>query len=114
MQYVSVAPASQIIVSECFFFLQCSMLILKHILLSKVALQILILWLYLETKLVEEVVDEIFAAIEDAIVQMLACYIVENSSCDRRGQVVLHTVEILVTVNCHFKRQEGQHQQIIL
>lgn len=65
--------------------------------------------LYLQTEFVEEVVDEVFGAVDDAIVQMLSCDVVKYSSRDWRRDVIFHSVEILVTVNGHFERQEGQH-----
>lgn len=70
--------------------------------------------LYLKSKLVKEVVDEVFNAADDAVVQMLLRDIVENNPGSRRRQFVPHPVVFLMAVDGHLKRQQTQHQQIVL
>lgn len=70
--------------------------------------------LYLQSKLVEEVIDEIFDEVEDAHVQVLSCDVVEDDGSSWRRQLVPEPEEQLVAVDGHFKRQESQHQEVVL
>lgn len=70
--------------------------------------------LYLKSELVEEVVDEVFNAADDAVVQMLACDVVENDPGRWRRQFVPHPVVLLMAVDGHLERQQSQHQQVVL
>lgn len=70
--------------------------------------------LHLESKLVKEIVDEVFNAADNAVVQMLVCDIMENDPGRRRRQLVPHSVVFLMAVDGHFKGQQSEHQQIVL
>lgn len=69
---------------------------------------------YLKSKLVKEVVDEVFNAADDAVVQMVARDIVENDPGGRRREFVPHSVVFLMAVDGHLERQQSKHQQIVL
>ena len=69
---------------------------------------------YLESKLVEEVVDEVFDEADDADVQVLPRGVVEDDASGGGRQLVPQPEELLVAVDGHLERQEGQHQQVVL
>jgi hypothetical protein len=69
---------------------------------------------YLQAELVEEVVDEVLGTVEDAVVEVLPGDIMEDGSGDGGGEVVTHAVQVLVTVDGHLERQQGQYQQVVL
>ena len=71
-------------------------------------------WEYLQAKLVEEVVDEILGTVEDAVVQVLPRDVMEDGPGDGGREVVPHAVEVLVPIDGHLERQEGQHYQVDL
>lgn len=73
--------------------------LIKHVFFLKLVFTCL----DLKSKLVEEVVDEVFDEADDANVQMLACDIMEdNPGCGRR-QFVPQSVVFLMAVDGHLK-----------
>ena len=69
---------------------------------------------YLQPELVEEVVDEVLDEVDDALVQVLARDAVEDDPGGGRGQFVAEPEVLLVAVDGHLERQDGQHQQVVL
>ncbi len=59
---------------------------------------------YLQSKLVEEVVDEIFDEADNADVQMLPCDVMENNPGSRGRQFVPQSEVFLMTVDGHLER----------
>lgn len=70
--------------------------------------------LNLKSKLVEEVVDEVFDEADDAYVQMLPCDAVEDNPGSGRRQFVSQSEVFLMPINAHFARQQSQHQEVVL
>ena len=69
---------------------------------------------YLQSKLVEEVVDKVLDEVDNAVVQVLARDAVEDDPGGGRGQLVAEPEVLLVAVDGHLERQDGQHQQVVL
>lgn len=66
--------------------------------------------IYLQTKFVEEIVDEILDTVYQSIIQMCSRDIMENGFSHRRGKVISTSVVLLVAVDCDFESQNSQHQ----
>ena len=64
---------------------------------------------YLQSELVEEVVDEVLDEVDDAVVQVLPRDAVEDDPGSGRGQLVAEPEVLLVAVDGHLERQDGQH-----
>lgn len=69
---------------------------------------------YLQSKLVEEVVDEVLDKADDAEVQVLPRDAVEDDASGGRRQLVAEPVVLLVAVDSDLEGQDGQHQQVVL
>ena len=59
---------------------------------------------YLKSKLVKEVVDEVFATADDANVQVLPCGTMEDNPGSGSRQFVPQSVIFLMAVDGHLKR----------
>jgi hypothetical protein len=70
--------------------------------------------LYLQAKLVEEVVDKVLDAGQDAMVQVLACDALEDNAEGGDLEVVVKAVVELVSRDRHLKHQQPQHRQVVL
>ena len=70
--------------------------------------------LYLDTKLVEEVVHKVLGTVHDAVVEVLPCDVMEDGPGGGWSQLVLEAVQHLVSVHRDLKHQQGQHHQVVL
>lgn len=59
---------------------------------------------YLKSKLVEEVIDEVFDEADDADVQVLPCDVMEDDPGGGRLQLVPQSEELLMAVDGHLER----------
>lgn len=69
---------------------------------------------YLQAKFVEEEIDEILNAGQDAMVQVLSC---DTEKDDAEGwglEVIVETEVELMPMDCGFKHQQPQHHQMVL
>lgn len=69
---------------------------------------------YLKSKLVEEVVDEVFDEADDADVQVLPCDTVEDDPGGGRQQFVPQSEVQLMAVDGHLEGQQGEHEEVVL
>ena len=69
---------------------------------------------HLQTKLVEEIIDEILGTVNKSIIQLESCDVVEDGFRHRGWEVVPTSVVLLMAVDGDLKGQNGQHQQVVL
>lgn len=70
--------------------------------------------LYLQAKFVEEEVDEVLDAGQDAMIQVLSCDSLEDDAEGRSLQIIAETEVELVPMDGRLKHQQPQHHQMIL
>lgn len=68
----------------------------------------------LQTKLVEEVIQEVFGAVHHTVVEVASGDVMEQCPGGWRSFLSPETVKLLVSVNGHLKGQQCQHHQVIL
>lgn len=69
---------------------------------------------YLKAKFVEEEVDEVLDAGQDAVIQVLPGDALEDDAEGRSLQVVVEAKVELVPTNCGLEHQQPQHHQVVL
>lgn len=69
---------------------------------------------YLESKFVEEEVDEVLDAGQDAVIQVLPSDALEDDAEGRGLQVVMETEVELVAMDSRLEHQQSQHHQMVL
>lgn len=65
--------------------------------------------LYLKTEFVKKIIAEISEAGQDAMIQVLPCYIVDNSAFKWRFQIEMEIMVALVPMDSHVKHKEAQY-----
>lgn len=69
---------------------------------------------YLQAKFVEEEVDEVLDAGQDAMIQVLSRDALEDDAEGRGLQVVVETEVELVPMDCRLEHQQPQQHQMVL
>lgn len=69
---------------------------------------------YLKAKLVEAVVEQVFDAVQETLVQRVTAGLGKDDWNRRRRALLLSVVMNLVPVHCRLKHQQHQDQQMIL
>lgn len=69
---------------------------------------------HLQTKLVEEVIDEILGTIDKSIIQVESRNVVKDGFRHGGCEVVPTAIILLMAVDGDLKGQNGQHQEVVL